>query len=287
MKQTAAFRRLMAACALPLALAHAAPAAAGPGQALTERVRIAQLEAQVAELARVAQSSRDRGELSNLFSRYMYLHNAFQDEQIIPLWAKKGTPGVSAQYSNIGRYTDWDGIMAYHRNRPQPVGKLLFHYLASPVIEVAGDGQTAKGMWIMTGLESGLTLPEHAAAMPDWMHVPDLTVDGKKVWMHKVYAKYGVDFIKQDGAWKIWHFRCFETAREPYGMGWIPWAARAQDESFNQDLMYIGDDGRPVFMPRPDAPSLEPGNPYRTDRAQTLDARIPEPYRTFSETFSY
>jgi hypothetical protein len=66
--------------------------------------------------------------------------------------------------------------------------------------------------------------------------------------MHRVYAKYGVDFIKQDGEWKIWHFRCFEVVREPYGMGWIPWAGVADAEGFNSDLMYIGDDGRPVFL---------------------------------------
>jgi len=278
-----AVRSLLLATALPLASIIAHPAAAGSA----EKARIELLEDQVAKLSLEATRAADRAAVANLFARYMYLHNAFEDQQIIALWAAKDTPGISAQYSNLGRYTTWDGITAYHRGRPRPTGKLLFHFLASPVIEVAGDGQTAKGLWIMSGLESGLTKPEHAANMPDWMHVPDVTVDGKKVWMHTVYAKYGIDFIKQDGAWKIWHFRCFETAREPYGMGWIPWAAKAQDGSFNQDLMYIGDDGRPVFMPSPDSPSLEPGNSYRTDTAQTLDARIPEPYRTFSETFSY
>lgn len=249
--------------------------------------RIAALEAQLEAVKASAQSSSDRAAVANLFSRYMYLHNAYEDEQIIPLWAAKGTPGLSAQYSNLGKYTNWDSIVAYHRNRPKPVGKLLFHYLASPVIEVAEDGKTAKGLWIMTGLESGLTLPEHAANMPEWMHVPNATIDGKKVWMHRVYVKYGIDFIKQDGEWKIWHFHCFETVREPYGMGWIPWAAKAQDESFNYDLMYIGNDGRPVFMPKPDEPATVLGNSYRTDGIQTLDAPVPVPYRTFSETFSY
>lgn len=242
--------------------------------------RLASLEAEV-------RANRDRAEVANLFSRYMFLHNAFEDKQIIPLWAKEGTPGMSAEYSNLGRYTSYDSIMEYHRNRPNPTGKLIFHYVSNPVIEIAGDGKTAKGMWIMTGLESGLTKPEHAANMPDWMHVPEILVDGKRVWMHKVYAKYGIDFIRQDGEWKIWHFRCFEVAREPYGMGWIPWAATAEHGGFNSELMYIGDDGRPVFMPKPDESALTNANPYRIDGGQTLDARIPEPYFTFSDTFSY
>ena len=177
--------------------------------------------------------------------------------------------------------------MSYHRSRPSPAGKLLFHFVTTPMIEVAGDGQTAKGLWIVNGLESGLTAPEHAAKMPSWMFEPNVTVDGKKVWMHNVYLKYGVDFIKQDGAWKIWHFHCFEVARAPYSMGWIPFAAAAQDDAFNFDLMYIGENGQPVFMPKADEPATVLNNTYRTDTAQKLEARPPEPYRTFAETFSY
>jgi hypothetical protein len=36
------------------------------------------------------------------------------------------------------------------------------------VIEVAKDGETAKGLWIMTGLESGLTDPDVAANVPEY-----------------------------------------------------------------------------------------------------------------------
>lgn len=259
-------------------------AAALPAQA--QDATAAQLAARVATLEKEVRGERDRSAVENLFSRYMYLHNAFQDAQIIPLWAKKGTPGVSSQYSNLGVYTDWDKITQYHRDRPSPIGKLLFHYVTTPAIEVAADGQTAKGLWIVNGLESGLTDPEHAKQMPAWMFEKEM-VGGKKVWMHNVYLKYGVDFIKQDGEWKIWHFHCFEIARAPYSMGWIPFAAAAQDDAFNFDLMYLGDDGRPVFMPKTDKPATVLNNTYRTDTAQKLEARPPEPYRTFAETFSY
>jgi hypothetical protein len=270
-----------------LAAMAALAAAVTPAAAQERREMHAQVMERLDRLERQAQASEDRGEIENLFSRYMYLHNAFQDEQIIPLWAREGTPDIAAEYSNLGRYTTYDSIMEYHRNRPNPTGKLIFHELSTPVIEIAGDGQTAKGMWIMTGLESGLTRPEFAEHMPEWMHVPEIMVDGERVWMHEVYAKYGIDFILQDGEWRIWHFRCFEVARSPFGMGWIPWAAQAEHGGFNSDLMYIGDDGQPVFMPQPDAPAQTEANPYRIDGGQTLDARLPEPYYTFSETFSY
>ncbi|MFM5931905.1 MAG: nuclear transport factor 2 family protein [Novosphingobium sp.] len=260
-----------------------APTFAAPAR----KDRVAALEAQVAELAHAAEVNRDRGAVENLFSRYMALHNAFRDPEIVPLWVKKGTPDVRAQYSNNGIYSDWDKIMSYHAQRPNPPGKLIVHYVTSPIIEVAADGKTAKGMWMMTGLESGLTSPDAAKGAPDFMYEKNVTVDGKKVWMHTVHAKYGVDFLKQDGVWKIWHFHCYEIARSPFGLGWIPFAAAAQDVSFGDDLMYFGEDGKPVMMPKPDGPATIRHNPYRTDKGQTLDLKPPVPYRTFSETFAY
>lgn len=272
---------------IALTLAAALALTAAPAMAGKADKRVAALEAQVAELARSAQWSRDRAQVENLFGRYMTLHNAFRDPEIIPLWARKGTPDLRAQYSNNGIYTDWDTIVAYHAQRPHPPGKLIYHFLASPIIEVAEDGQTAKGMWLMSGLESGLTTPEAAAGAPDFMYAKNVEIDGKKVWMHEVYAKYGVDFIKQNGEWKIWHFHCFEVARSPFGVGWIPFAAAAQDHPFADDLMYFGENGRPVMMPKPNAPATLRHNPYRTDKGQTLDLLPPVPYRTFAETFAY
>ncbi len=274
--------KLAAAAALACAPSGAALAAT-PASAAD---RLAALEAELAAVKHQASRARDRQQVENLFSQYMYLHNAFRDTEIIPLWAKKGTPDVRAQYSNLGVYTDWDKIMSYHQGRPSPRGKLVQHYVTTPMVEVAGDGQTAKGLWVVNGIESGLVEPEHAKNMPEWMFEKEL-VNGKKVWMHNVYLKYGVDFIKQDGQWKIWHFHCFEVARAPYSLGWIPFAAAAQDDAFNFDLMYIGENGKPVFMPPVDGPAVVRSNTYRTDTAQSLDARPPEPYRTFSETFAY
>jgi hypothetical protein len=247
--------------------------------------RIARLEELVARADRQAARAQDRGEVENLFSTYMYLHNAFRDEEIIDLWVKRGTPGIHAQYSNLGVYATWESVTEYHRGRPTPVGKLIFHYTTTPAIEVAEDGETAKGVWIMTGLESGLTDPEVAAHQPEYFFEPD-EVDGKKVWAHWVWCKYGVDFLKQDGQWKIWHFRCFEVARAPYHENWIQFQSR-DAESFDKDLMYFGDDGRPKFMPEPDAPASDLADRYKPNLRQRLQPRPPEPYATFSDTFEY
>ena len=78
-------------------------------------------------------------------------------------------------------------------------------------------------------------------------------VDGKPVWAHWVWCKYGVDFIKQDGEWRIWHFRCYEVARAPFNRDWISFAKDNQ-ESHDSQLAWFGDDGVPVFLPPVDEP---------------------------------
>lgn len=159
----------------------------------------------------------------------MHLHNVFQDEQIKKLWVKRGTPGIHAQYTNAGVYTDYDSVMAYHSGRPAPPGKLILHETTTPLIEVAEDGEMAKGFWLMAGVESDLSDPKNVGAMAEFLYEPeDKNVQGHRVWTHWVWCHYALDFLKQDGEWKIWHFRCLEVTRAPYSENWITFAEKNQ-----------------------------------------------------------
>src|SRR3954447_23857427 len=236
------------------------------------QAELVSLKQQLDEANGLARRAADRGEIENLFSRYMYLHNAFQDERIIPLWVAEGTPGIRAQYTNAGVYTTWESVTRYHRGRPSPVGKLILHATTTPVIEVSGDGETARGVWIMAGTESGLTDPEQAATMPSDMY-SSRDVQGKKDWAHWVWCKYAIDCLKQDGEWRIWRFRCFELARAPFEENWVSFGEKNQ-AAFDLDLMYFGDDGKPVFMPPADEPIRDASHPYSPSSVQQLQ---PEP----------
>ena len=163
-----------------------------------------------------------------------------------------------------------------------PVGKLILHATTTPVIEVAADGETAKGVWLMAGTESGLTDPEVAKEFPD-MYSPG-EVQGKKVWAHWVWCKYAIDFLKQDGEWKIWKFRCYELARAPFEENWISFGLKNQG-AFDLDLMYFGDDGKPVFMPPADQPVPDENHPYSPSTVQKLEPVPPVPHHTFDDTF--
>ncbi|KAF5572397.1 hypothetical protein FPANT_13115 [Fusarium pseudoanthophilum] len=232
------------------------------------------VEARLAAVEKLAQRAYDRGEVENVFSKYMHLHNVFQDEQIKALWVKRGTPGVHAQYTNVGVYTDYDSIMAYHSGRPSPPGKLILHETTTPLIEVAGDGETAKGFWLMAGVESGLADPKNVGTMPEFLYEPeDKNVDGKRVWTHWVWCHYALDFLKQDGQWKIWHFRCLEVTRAPFSENWITFAKKNQ-LAFDKDLAYFGNDGKAVFMPTPDAKPEKPHLPSSHLKPSPLTADL-------------
>jgi hypothetical protein len=78
-------------------------------------------------------------------------------------------------------------------NQPQGLGKnLAEHPLTTPVIQVAKDGKTAKALWWSPGMERG-----------GW-----------------AYGKYAVDFVKEDGEWRIWHLKWFRIFITPFNQSY-------------------------------------------------------------------
>lgn len=41
----------------------------------------------------------------------MYLHSAFEGQQIPALWVNEGTPGIRSQYGSNGLYTSHESVM--------------------------------------------------------------------------------------------------------------------------------------------------------------------------------
>jgi SnoaL-like protein len=252
-------------------------------QALEQR--LATLEERLAAAELTAGRAQDRGAVENVFNRYMHYHNAYQDERIIDeLWVEPGTPDIRSRYDDVGAYTTYESVTAYHRGRPQPVGKPLFHHTSTPVVEVRADGWTAKGIWIAAGLESGLMDPEVATGVPPCV-LSGGDVDGKPVWAHWVWCTYGVDFVKQDGEWRIWHFRCYEVARAPFDRDWDQ-LRRGRPGEPRLAAGLLRRRRRPVFPPQVDEPvTTTDHHPYANDRIQTLDPEPPVPYTEFEDTF--
>jgi hypothetical protein len=110
-------------------------------------------------------------------------------------------------------------------------GNLVFmHTLATPIIEVAGNGKTAKAVWCSPGLEAGIT--------PDG---GDLNL-----WC---WGKYGMDFIKnpETGEWRIWHMKWFRITRNDYDKNFTEYASIEDDRIRNPKPRTSMADNLPTF----------------------------------------
>jgi hypothetical protein len=146
----------------------------------------------------------DIQEIHNIMGRRAYLHSAGRhDREIEELWSTRDDVVFEAE--DMGAWTKLSSIKkSYVNGNPFPSGTkglMIEHTLTTPVIEIAEDGRTAKGVWVSPGHE---TFP--VAEGPPKAH-----------WS---WGRYAVDFRKEDGKWKIWHLHVLTTFRTPFGQDW-------------------------------------------------------------------
>lgn len=146
------------------------------------------------------------------------------------------------------------------------------HFLTTPIIEVADDGQSAKGLWYTPGCIFSTLNPQQA-------------LEGSWIW-----ERYGADFILEDGEWKYLNLRvCCDVAGP---MDCAPWAGEGSGGGFGPPP---GDDGEEGDGPPPGGPgggmTLKIPGPLHNNWSETqvpqTSPGIPEPYSTLSETFVY
>ena len=190
-------------------------------------------------------------EIQNTMSKYAYYIQAGEQEKIIQLFAQK-TPGVTAEIGARGVYEGVEGVRKLNfevLKKPDRTGFLVEHDLTTPIIEVAGDGKTAKGLWLSPGLLCARDpKTSEMEALWDWV-------------------KYEVDFVKEDGKWKIWHFHVYLTFCATYEEGW----AKGQKKKISPDL--------PDEL-KPDKPTTY-HKPYDPNGIMELVPAPPEPYETY------
>lgn len=131
--------------------------------------------------------------------------------------------------------------------------------LGTPVIELADDLQTAKGIWYSQGSKADV---EAAGPVSYW-----------------TWGVFAVDFVYEDEAWKIWHLQYLEDVKCLCGQSW----AAPQTPFLELE----------AYAPLKDAKLPEPTvkvtlrEYYSPKRPLAKLPRLPEPYATFADTFSY
>jgi len=270
---------------------------------------------------KMAQRALDFQEVANIMARHSsYDAAGINREQLKEIWAIN-QPDV-AFIQNEQMHVGFESINAWYcdkwdtmrKQRLQKLRKLYpeipddpkydlagwlkMHTNCTPNIQIAGDGKTAKGSWEAPGF------------------VTDMGDDGKydARW---IWERFFTDFIKEDGKWKIWHFNALIQFQTSYGKSWVessqtqgsggpggggapggmPAGAQGNNGTLGGgDALPAGVGGMPGGgSPGGDNSRLSQenlrGQEYACNKvvgpAFENFPKQPEPYYTFSETFSY
>lgn len=208
-------------------------------------------------------------EIHNIMGIYEYFHSAgMYKEKVARIFSQK-SPTVCAEVGTWGHFVGIESVRRlYEKMHPWGIGggdmenfrrgSMYEHDLTTPVIQVAGDLKTAKGVWMSPGHET---------------RVDRITGEVQAGWC---WVKYACDFLNEDEEWKIWHCFIFLTFFAPYHKGWME---TGEHPSADQDM----DDAIPnaPFDMAPDQPSVMRHNPYAPTYDCMLLPAYPEPYKSY------
>jgi len=224
------------------------------------------------------QRALDYQEIQNIMGRHMFYHAAGDHEaELNEIWAKKHEitwsgnggswvgPTVRKAYvesHDESNQNDLEKVIKLHpevenKRENHGIGTLIVHTLTTPIIEIAEDGETAQGVWYSPGI------------------VTEIGRDGKPEPLN-MWERYGVDFVKEDGEWKIWHIHMY------YDLNFGP----GQDWTKPQGPPPPPDPNAPK-RPKTDRPPKVIYNNYSPTQVPQRLPRIPMPYKTFADVEPY
>lgn len=212
--------------------------------------------------------------------RVIYIANEMRKEEPEDLWVRGEKYRKTASFGrNTGYYVGMDAIRNYYvvhhqevreqqlkaisdaniriENIPENlhIGCLCSHPVSTGLVELAGDGKTARGMWY--------AIAQETEALPDGT--------ARALWMPE---KIAIDFVKEGSEWKIWHIMIATDLVSEAG------------EDYSKQEVYHNYETNPV--------DVEFGTPTIEKLVHNTDFNwwdnyppMPEPYETFSDEISY
>jgi hypothetical protein len=226
------------------------------------------------DVLHMADVVEDTTAIANLMGSYTFLTCYKQHDRVFQRWSKN-EPTITL---NNGKYVGYEAVKGFFvdYNNEQTkwanevmrklypeelggksdeeiwaVGSNTVLNFTTPLIEVAFDGKTAKGMWYIYGATT------------------EVYEKGPKAAWN--FGRCAVDFIKEDGVWNIWHMTMFTDIECPLGGNW------------GKDKMYPHEG---VAIPEPTVKETNYIS-YGEDFVSLVAPQLPEPYDTFENTFSY
>jgi hypothetical protein len=183
------------------------------------------LTATVAALVARVQRLEDQLEIQKLQAKYA--HSLFMQrfDSIVDECFAKGLPDVSVEFSDSGVYRGLDSIRALYAafNATKGIpGFFILHMAVNPYVEIAADGQSARCHWLSPGCAG-------SATSASW-----------------IWGPYYVDYVKEDGLWRIAHSNLAPLFRNRYEVSW----AQAPDHGSVRGPLTVQPD-EPTTLYRP------------------------------------
>jgi hypothetical protein len=236
--------------------------------------------------------------VQNIMSKHNYYYAAGNRiEELSKIWVKEdGEFARTATITTIdGVWEGMDVIKIYYGNPKikdtkqtlkdmgksnpwEPAkGQLGIYTNTTPIIEVAGDGKTARGVWFSQGMEMNYTGQKDK--------------NGNEIAQGSYYfEKYGADFVKENGEWKIWHIQIYSDFKPSVGSEskWTtPAAAQASMAQKSGDKKDEKAQSSDAGLPKPTRENPDPYEQWSSTRENKMRPELPEPYYTFDETSNY
>jgi hypothetical protein len=206
-------RRSLAAVAMASAIALSSGCSSGAADQ-TELVE---------RLAARVQYLEDVTAIQKLQAKYVhYLLTHRFDRVIEEIMAR--SPDVSVEFSDSGVYRGQDSVRrlyeAFEETKEIP-GFFIMHTTVNPYIEIAADGRSARSHWLSPG------------------------ATGSNTSSRWVWGQYYVDYIKEDGEWRIQRSNLVPLFRNVYEVSW----AEAEEHGTVRTLPVEPDEPSTLYRP--------------------------------------
>ena len=193
-------------------------------------------------------------QIQNEMGRLTAAFNFHDRDQVLSHFALE-KEDVSLEYADEGRFEGPEAVRAIVDQliggEAKP-GEMTDMQLTTPMIEVAGDGQTAKCVWWCPG--AGAVTDEEGA---------------HALWL---WGQIAADFICIDETWKVWHLHYFRFIRCSYEKGWV------------EDLSMVNRANTPMH---PMSLPTTYHNPYSPLSIRDGVPCMPMPYETYTAADRY
>lgn len=175
-------------------------------------------QANIESLSREVSRQLAIADCKNLIGKVMYYGVSWLNRELTALWADREDDllempwGIYDGRKGIERCYLQDFGDRHDPGMPEKIrGIMMLYTVDTPIVTVAEDGRTAYGLWTSSGADTWREGDDHPQGYWRW-------------------GKYAVDFIRENGVWKIWKLRFYPYFMTKFNESWTK--APAYDWSF-------------------------------------------------------